>query len=273
MLHPDFAVSGENRFESNPNRYAQYLQTPEGRLRTELAFANLQDFLPAVPQNKSLRALDLGCGTGASSVPLARAGMDLTLFDSSPAILEVAQRATAEAGMSGKVTFKCGDVAQLGQIFQVRSFDIVLCHNLLEYLDDPAKLLGDIVRLMRDSSSIVSILVRSQAGEVLKAALHAGDIEAAESYLVAEWGQESLYGGKVRLFTPDALEAILKGASLRVIVRRGVRVIADYLPAQICRSAEYERIFVLERKLGSRPEFCGVARYMHFMARRDSDLR
>jgi hypothetical protein len=45
-----------------------------------------------------------------------------------------------------------------------------------------------------------------------------------------------------------------------------VRVIADYLPAQISRSAEYERIFALERKLGERQEFFGVARYMHCLA-------
>jgi hypothetical protein len=68
------------------------------------------------------------------------------------------------------------------------------------------------------------------------------------------------------LFTSEALEAILKDASLTINARRGVRVIADYLPAQISRSAEYERIFALERKLGKRREFFGVARYMHCLA-------
>ncbi len=48
--------------------------------------------------------------------------------------------------------------------------------------------------------------------------------------------------------------------------RRGVCVIADYLSAQISRSAEYERIFALERKLGKRREFFGVARYMRCLA-------
>jgi hypothetical protein len=45
-----------------------------------------------------------------------------------------------------------------------------------------------------------------------------------------------------------------------------LRAIADYLPALISRSAEYERIFGLERKLGKRREFFGVARYMHCLA-------
>jgi hypothetical protein len=58
-----------------------------------------------------------------------------------------------------------------------------------------------------------------------------------------------------------------KGASLAVAAERGVRVISDYLPPQISRREEYERIFELERKLGSRPEFAAVARYMQIIAR------
>jgi hypothetical protein len=120
---------------------------------------------------------------------------------------------------------------------------------------------------LRDSSAILSILVRNQAGEVFKAAIQAGDLAAAKNGLTAEWGQEALYGGRVRLFTPDSLRAFLKVASLAAIAERGVRVLADYLPPQISRTADYERIFELERKLGSRPEYAAVSRYTHWLAR------
>jgi hypothetical protein len=53
-----------------------------------------------------------------------------------------------------------------------------------------------------------------------------------------------------------------------VIAERGVRVMADYLSARVSLSAEYERVFALERKLGSRPDFAAVARYTHSLARR-----
>ena len=259
-------VKGENRFESDASRYAAYLQTPEGRLRGDLTFANLQEVLPPQDERKSLCALDLGCGTGAASVQLARLDIDVTLLDSSPAMLDVAEQMVVQSGVRDKVTVKHGDARQLADVFQPRSFDLILCHNLLEYVDAPGAVLRGAVRAMRDSSAILSVLVRNQAGEVLKAALQTGDLAAAEENLDTEWGQESLYGGKLRLFTPDVLEAMLKDASLTVIARRGVRVIADYLPARISRSAEYERIFALERKLGSRREFFGVARYMHYLA-------
>jgi len=62
------------------------------------------------------------------------------------------------------------------------------------------------------------------------------------------------------------------GASLAVAVERGVRVISDYLAPQISRHEEYGRIFELERRLGSRPEFSAVARYIQIIARHSCAL-
>src|SRR5215510_628370 len=90
----------------------------------------------------------------------------------------------------------------------------------------------------------------------------------AESANIAEDGERALYGGKVRLFTRDGLEAILKTASLTTAARWGVRVVADYLPPRISRYSDYERILELEHKLGRLPEFAAVARYTHCLARR-----
>jgi len=260
------AKTEDERFQSGAEKYAAYLETPEGRLRTDLAFANLEDFLPR-SQAESLCALDLGCGTGATAVRLARLGIHVTLLDSSPAMLGIAKCTAQEAVVADKFVLQHGDATRLTDLFDTASFDVILCHNLLEYLDDPMAVLCGAARALRDSSAILSVLVRNRAGEVFKAAIQTGDLAVAENNLTAEWGQESLYGGRVRLFTSDSLQAMLKAASLEVIAERGVRVLADYLPSRISRSAEYERILELERKLGSRPEYAAVARYTQCFAR------
>lgn len=260
------ARADSDRFRTDAGKYASYLETPEGRLRLDLAFANLQEFL--LPSRRPLCALDLGCGTGTTAVRLAHLGVNVTLLDSSQAMLDLAQRAAQEAGVAEKITLKLGDVARLEDLFATESFDVILCHNLLEYVEDPNAVLRAVARALRDSSAILSVLVRNQAGEVLKAAIQAGDLAAAENSLTAEWGQESLYGGQVRLFTPDGLQAMLNAASLTITARRGVRVLSDYLPQQISRTAEYERILELERQLGRRPEFGAIARYLHCLASR-----
>src|SRR5437660_1735096 len=79
------------RFRTGAEKYAAYLDTPEGRLRLDLAFANLQDFLPQA--TRSLHALDLGCGTGAIAVRLARLGLHVPLLDTSLPMLDCATHA------------------------------------------------------------------------------------------------------------------------------------------------------------------------------------
>ena len=262
------AKRDSDRFQSGADKYAAYLETPEGRLRCDLAFANLQDFLVLPQSGRSLRGLDLGCGTGASAVRLARLGIHMTLLDSSSAMLDIAKRAAREANVDGRIALNHGDAAQVADLFPSGSFDVVLCHNILEYVDDPNSVLSAAAKVLQgDSTGILSILVRNRAGEVFKAAVKAGDLEAAERSLTTMWGRESLFCGRVRLFTLDSLQVMTKGASLAVAAERGVRVILDYLPSQISRHEEYERIFELKRKLGSRPEFAAVARYTHVIAR------
>jgi S-adenosylmethionine-dependent methyltransferase len=254
------------RFGNGAAKYAAYLETPEGQLRLDLAFANLQDFLPQA--TRSLVALDVGGGTGAIAVHLAGLGLHVTLLDSSLPMLDFAKRAAREAGVTERIALKHGDVAQLENLFHAGSFDVILCHNLLEYVDDPRAVLRNASRALRDSSSMISILVRNQAGEVLKAAMKDGDLPATKHNLTAEWAHESLYGGRVRLFTAESLQTMLLESSLAVTAERGVRVISDYLPPSVSRNDEYKRIFELERMLGRRPEFAAVARYTHCLAHR-----
>jgi len=257
--------SDAQRFQREAEKYAAYLETPEGRLRVDLAFANLEEVLPKTEQ--TLHALDLGGGTGALALRLARSGVHVTLVDASVPMLELAKRAAHEAGFTDRITLKHGDATQLVALFDAGSFDLILCHNVLEFVEEPGAVLCSAARLLRKSSGILSVLVRNQPGEVLKAALVNGDLAEAEQTMGTSWGNESLYGGQVRLLTAKTLRAMVEEASFAVIAERGVRVVSDYLPAKISRTGEYERIFQLERKLGAQPEFAAIARYTQCVAR------
>jgi S-adenosylmethionine-dependent methyltransferase len=258
----------DDRFQSEAEKYAAYLETPEGRLRLDLPFSNLREFLPLPEATTSLRALDLGCGTGANGLRLARLGYQVTLMDSSAAMLKIAQKAAQESGLGEKIETKQGDADRLAELFAEGAFDVILCHNILEFVEEPGTVLHSAARALRNPSGILSVLVRNRAGEVLKAAILSGDVAAAANNLSAQWGNEALYGGKVRLFTPETTRTLLQTAALEVIAQRGVRVVADYLSPRVSLSEEYERVFELERKLGSRPDFSAVARYTHCVARR-----
>ena len=82
-----------SRFQ-NPDKYAVYLKTPAGRLRSELAWKKVRQFLPANASNR--RALDVGGGIGFASMELARMGFEVVLLDRSEEMLRIA-RAQAPA--------------------------------------------------------------------------------------------------------------------------------------------------------------------------------
>jgi len=259
-----------DRFRSGVEKYAAFLETVEGRLRFDLTLANLLEFLA---QPADLQILDLGCGTGGMAIRLAQMGHQVTLLDSSEPMLEFAEDASQQAGVREKLQIKHGDASEVSRLLPGQLFDVILCHNVLEYVEDPGAILGRAGGALRDGSSVISVLVRSRVGDVLKAALREGDLEGAEQNLTAAWGYESLYGGRVRLFGKQDVRDMLAAASLETSSERGVRVISDYLPPKVAREQEYQRIFALERKLGAKPELAAIARYTHCIVRRGGVAR
>ena len=82
--------------------------------------------------------LDVGGGSGAWAVPLARLGCAVTVVDHSPNALAALQRRAREAGVDELVSAVQGDVDALAEVVPVGGADLVLGHGLLEVVDDAA---------------------------------------------------------------------------------------------------------------------------------------
>ena len=77
------------------------------------------------------RVLDVPCGAGRLSVPLAARGATMTGIDISPAFIDAARQAASAAGVSAR--FSVGDMRELPR----GAFDAVFCFgNSFGYLDD-----------------------------------------------------------------------------------------------------------------------------------------
>lgn len=252
------------------DKYLSYLKTPGGRLRCDLAWENLREFLPAPAANQSV--LDLGGGTGVMSVRLARKGFQVVLLDSSEEMLGIARTEAEAGGVASQISFCPGDAGQLQELFEAESFEIVVCHNVLEYADEPEAIVRGISSVLR-KDGICSVLVRNRAGEVLKAAIKSADWELAKANLSTPTAVDSLYGKPVRLFDAAQVVESLAQANLRVVGEYGVRVFSDYRDAAEPDQETYRQIFELESTLGTRPQFAAIARYIQFIARRSSSTQ
>jgi len=248
------------------DKYLSYLNTRSGRLRSELALENLRGFLPS--QGYRLRVLDLGGGTGFASIRLARMEFEVVLLDSSEEMLGIARMEAEANGVDAKIVFCQADAAQVCRLFEAESFDIVVCHNLLEYVADPRAILRSLGKIVRQNA-VVSILVRNRAGEVLRAAIKLGDFGLARTNLTAETVTDSLFDEPVRVFDPTDLSLAQADQGLGIVAEYGVRVFSDYVDTDL-NADTYRQLFELESILGAQPKFAAIARYSQLIARRSS---
>ena len=87
------------------------------------------------------RALDAGCGTGKSFLPLLERGFEVTACDASAAMLDVAASKVAPHGVS----LHCRDLRALDPLGE---FDLITClDDVANYLTDPAELTAALVGL------------------------------------------------------------------------------------------------------------------------------
>src|SRR3954454_19737786 len=114
-------------------------------------------------RSEGLRVLDAGCGTGLTSLGLARLnpGAAVLGLDFSPGSLELARRRAEAAGLAG-VAFREHDLHQ-GLPGSLGPFDFVVCRRLLGQVDDPGRVLENLARVL-DRRGLLLVTLPSELG-------------------------------------------------------------------------------------------------------------
>ncbi len=240
---------------------------PAASARTAVVWEVLSAVLAeADPDGTGLDVVDAGGGTGGFAVPLAEAGHRVTVLDPSPDSLAALSRRTAERGLQDRVRALQGDLSDLPDLVDEQSADLVLCHSVLEVVDDPAQALAAVAAVLRPRGRL-SLLLAGRAAAVLARALAGRPDEAAHALTdpAGRWGPGD---GAVRRFTPEAAQDLVAGAGLRVEQVHGVRVVADLVPSAVLElePGAAAALLALERALSDRPPFRDLATQLHLLA-------
>ena len=219
--------------------------------------------LPALV-GEALDVLDIGGGTGGFAVRVAELGHRVTVVDPSPDALAALARRAREVGV--EVAGVQGDVSTLLEVVPPGGADVVLCHGVLEVVDDPAAALRTIGEVLRPGGTL-SLLVAQRHAAVVARAMAGHFTQALE--LLDSTSSTPVPGRTGHRFTHPELTTLLADAGFEIVSAHGVRVFADLVPGSLLdlEPGATAALIELERAVADRAEYLPLATQLHLIAR------
>jgi SAM-dependent methyltransferase len=218
-----------------------------------------------------LDVVDVGGGTGGLAVPIAQLGHRVTVVDPSPDALAALQRRVVDAGVDGLVTAHQGDAGSLAASLGPDAVDLVLCHGVLEHVDDPHAAAQDAFATLR-SGGLVSLLVAQRLGALVARVL-SGRFAEARRLLDDPQGRSGERDPLPRRFDEASVLELFAGRDVRVRAVHGVRLFTDLLPGALVDGdpEAMAALLELERAAGhhaAHPALTAIAAQLHVVLER-----
>ena len=252
----------DKSFDGLAEKFARNIYgTPKGRLRLKILRDRMLAELPL--EAEPLQVLDAGGGLGQISAWLARKGHQVLLAEPAEEMLTFAAKRLKRAGVQPLVATIQELDASLPEDRQ--TFDLVVCHAVLEWLQQP-------------QATLELLLRRVKPGGYLSLMFFNADALLFTNILRGNW-QRALEGqlqgkGKGKRLTPIAPQspaavlAWLEAAGFEVIAKTGVRVFNDYLRLKLPPEARSERLLQLEKTYCQQEPYWRLGRYLLFHAKK-----
>jgi SAM-dependent methyltransferase len=218
-------VVGDDTWAALADQFAdEAYASVKGYVRTYVLHHQLLEHLPSPPA----QVLDVGGGAGHQSFPLARAGYDVTLLDSSPAMLDKARerldRLPAEARR--RVTLVEADGEHADEAVRGRRFATVLCHGVLGYLERPEPLVDQLCRCAAPGG-LVSIMTGNARAMAVRPALERRWDDALAAF--DSRTEIGVLGVRGRADTVEELGELMRGGGVEPLRWYGVWLFVDWL--------------------------------------------
>lgn len=158
-----------------------------------------------------LDAVDVGCGGGLVSEPLARMGFSVLGIDADARAITVAREHARLMGLADRISYAVATAEELAA--EGRQFALVCCLELVEHVPQPRRLIADLARLTRPGGLIILSTLNRTARSFLEA------IVAAEWLL--GWVPRGTHDWN-RFLTPAELTGWLRQEGCRIVAQTGI---------------------------------------------------
>lgn len=149
------------------------------------------------------------------------------------------------------------------QKFADETFDMIICHNVLEYVGDRAAIVKEFERILKAGGKI-SIVKHNRAGRVMQMVVLLNDFEHANSLLDGNDGMTSKFGA-IRYYEDYDIEKWCP--NLKIIKTLGMRTFWDMQQNQeIHKDAEWQdKMIDIEMRVSDMEEYIKIAFFHHLI--------
>ena len=148
--------------------YVQLVQEPWGKIFYDLLFTQLD-----LPQTPRLKILDFGSGLGVTSNHYAK-WHEVTAIEPNEEMIENKRK-------ENPYTIIHGGMESL-TAYKNNYFDIVLCHNVLEYAEEKEPIIAALMGVLKPKD-LLSLVKHNRVGRVFQTAVFKNDPKKALSLL------------------------------------------------------------------------------------------
>ena len=203
------------------------------------------------------KILDFGSGEGITANHFAEKN-DVTAIEPSEDML-------SNAWKEYEYTQILGDVNALST-FNDETFDIIICHNVLEYIDDKEAVVKALVRVLK-KGGILSIAKHNRAGRVMQMAVLLDDFEKANALLDGENSTASKFGA-IKYYEDEDILMWEPGLNISEVF--GIRTFWDLQQNQEKHGNEewQDKMMQLEMRVAQIPEYRDIAFFHHLMLKK-----
>ena len=203
------------------------------------------------------KILDFGSGEGITANHFAEKN-DVTAIEPSKEML-------SNAWKDYEYTQIVGDVNALSA-FKNETFDMIICHNVLEYIDDKEAVVKALARVLK-KDGIISIVKHNRAGRVMQMAVLLDDFEKANEILDGKDSTASKFG-TIRYYEDNDITKWEPQITVSDIL--GIRTFWDLQQNQQKHGDEawQEKMLQLELRVSQMQEYKNIAFFHHLLLKK-----
>ena len=244
-------------------KYDEKYDTPYMKfIYNPITWRYIEPYLP--PQGL---VLDAGGGTGKWTIPIAKRGLRVVLYDISREMLEVARRKIRAEGLEDLVEIRQGDVCKID--YPDETFDFVLAEgDPISYCSNPLKAVSEIYRVLKHGCYAVAG-VDSLYAVIRRILYHEQDVDKALRVLEEGRFYAKKWGFYCWAFTPKSLKKLFTRCGFEVVKIVGKPVLFLYALEPLLQDEEKARkILELDLRVCEDESIVGFGGHLHIVARK-----